>query len=73
MEVKDLLTPAFIVMGVCLAAHFALRNEHKKKALEIETTHLDSLSAVVLRSLDNFAQYAGAIASLIDVQITILT
>lgn len=73
MEVKDLLTPAFTVMGVCLAAHFALRNEHRKKALEIETTQLDSLSAVVLRSLDNFAQYAGAIAGLIDAQITILT
>lgn len=72
MEVKDLLTPAFTVMGVCLAAHFALRNEHRKKALEIETSQLDRLSVLVLNSLDNFAQYAGALAGLIDAQITVL-
>jgi len=73
MEVKDLLTPAFTVMGVCLAAHFALRNEHRKKALEIETSQLDRLSVLVLNSLDNFAQYAGALAGLIDAQITVLS
>jgi len=73
MEVKDLLTPAFTVMGVCLAAHFALRNEHRKKALEIETSQLDRLSVLVLNSLDNFAQYAGVLAGLIDARITILT
>lgn len=73
MEIKDLLTPAFTVMGVCLAAHFALRNEHRKKALEIETSQLDRISVLVLNSLDNFAQYAGALAGIIDAQITILT
>ncbi|WP_337024517.1 MULTISPECIES: hypothetical protein [unclassified Pantoea] len=73
MEIKGLLTPAFTVMGVCLAAHFALRNEHRKKALEIETSQLDRLSVLVLSSLDNFAQYVGALAGIIDAQITVLT
>lgn len=73
MEIKDILTPVFTVLAVCLAAHFALRNEHKKKALEIETTQIDRLSALVDRSLDNFSQYAGALAVIIDIQITMMT
>lgn len=46
MEIKDLLTPAITVLGVFLTARFALRNEHRKKALEIETTQLESLSVL---------------------------
>ena len=73
MEIKDLLTPAFAVLGVYLAANFALRNEHKKKALEVETTQIERLSALVDRSLDNFAQYAGALAGIVDIQTTLMT
>ncbi|MDI6539719.1 hypothetical protein QMA77_22660 [Pantoea ananatis] len=73
MEIKDLLTPAITVLGVFLTARFALRNEHRKKALEIETTQLESLSALVLRSLDNFAQYTAALAVLVDAKRTIMT
>ncbi|WP_273759650.1 hypothetical protein [Pantoea ananatis] len=73
MEIKDLLTPAIAVLGVFLTARFALRNEHRKKALEIETTQLESLSAQVLRSLDNFAQYTGVLAGLIDAKVTVIT
>ncbi len=73
MGIKDLLPAVITVLAVFLTARFALRNEHRKKALEIETTQLESLSALVLRSLDNFAQYAGALAGLIDAQITILS
>ncbi|MCW0351045.1 ubiquinol-cytochrome-c reductase complex assembly factor 3 [Pantoea ananatis] len=73
MEIKDLLTPAITVLGVFLTARFALRNEHRKKALEIETTQLESLSVLVLRSLDNVAQYSGTLAVLIDANVKIIT
>lgn len=73
MEIKDLFTPAITVLGVFLTARFALRNEHRKKALEIETSQLERLSSLVLQSLDNIAQFAGALAGLIDAKITIMT
>ncbi|MGY8619905.1 hypothetical protein [Pantoea agglomerans] len=72
MEIKDLLTPCVTVLGVFLAAHFALRNEHKKKALEIETAQIEKISALVDSSLDNFAQYTGALASIVDIRTTIM-
>ncbi|MGY3094974.1 hypothetical protein [Pantoea eucalypti] len=72
MEIKDLLTPAFAILGVYLAAQFALRNEHKKKSLEVETTQIERLSALVDRSLDNFAQYTGALAGIVDIKTTIM-
>lgn len=73
MDIKDILTPFFTVLAVYLAAHFALRNEHKKKALEIETAQIDSLSKLVDCSLDNFSQYIGALAGIIDIKITMMT
>lgn len=73
MGIKDLLPAAIAVFSVFLTARFALRNEHRKKALEIETTQLESLSALVLRSLDNVAQYSGTLAGLIDAKVKIIT
>ncbi|MBA4823504.1 hypothetical protein H2241_21445 [Pantoea ananatis] len=73
MGIKDLLPAAIAVFSVFLTARFALRNEHRKKALEIETTQLESLSALVLRSLDNVAQYTAALAVLVDAKRTIMT
>ncbi|MCW0345892.1 hypothetical protein NB703_003985 [Pantoea ananatis] len=35
MGIKDLLPAAITVLAVFLTARFALRNEHRKKALEI--------------------------------------
>lgn len=72
MEIKDLLTPCVTVLGVFLAAHFALRNEHKKKALEIETAQIEHLSALVDRSLDNFGQYTGALAGIVDIKTKVM-
>ncbi|WNK42625.1 hypothetical protein [Pantoea agglomerans] len=72
MEIKDLLTPCVTVLAVFLAAHFALRNEHKKKALEIETAQIERISALVDRSLDNFVQYTGALAGIVDISTTIM-
>lgn len=73
MGIKDLLPAAITVLAVFLTARFALRNEHRKKALEIETAQIDRLSGLILHSLDNFAQYAGALASITDIQLTMMT
>ncbi|WNK51611.1 hypothetical protein RM153_24050 (plasmid) [Pantoea agglomerans] len=72
MEIKDLLTPCVTVLAVFLAAHFALRNEHKKKALEIETAQIERTAALVHHSLDNFAQYTGALAAIVDISTTMI-
>lgn len=72
MEIKDILPPVFTVIAVCLAANFALRNERRKKALEIETAQIDRLSALTDRSLDNFSHYAGALAAIVDIKITMM-
>ncbi|MEB6751182.1 hypothetical protein MX598_15990 [Escherichia coli] len=44
MNMQIFIAPAATVAAVCLAAYFALRNERKKKALEIRTTQLDRIS-----------------------------
>ncbi len=60
------MQPAATVAAVCLAAYFALRNERKKKALEIRTTQLDRISELVNRASTNLMQYTGSLASILE-------
>ena len=60
------MQPAATVAAVCLAAYFALRNERKKKALEIRTTQLDRISELVNRASTNLMQYTGTLASILE-------
>ncbi|HBA6803776.1 TPA: hypothetical protein J1492_001603, partial [Escherichia coli] len=66
MNMQIFIAPAATVAAVCLAAYFALRNERKKKALEIRTTQLDRISELVNRASTNLMQYTGTLASILE-------
>ncbi|HGK4675455.1 TPA: hypothetical protein ACJ2WV_004761 [Kluyvera georgiana] len=68
MDMKVFIGPVATVTAVCLAAYFALRNERKKKALEIKTAQLDRISELVNRTSINLMQYAGCLASILETQ-----
>ncbi|HDQ6493242.1 TPA: hypothetical protein QBF03_000083 [Escherichia coli O117:H4] len=66
MNMQIFIASAATVAAVCLAAYFALRNERKKKALEIRTTQLDRISELVNRASTNLMQYTGTLASILE-------
>ncbi|ESA60627.1 hypothetical protein HMPREF1591_05020 [Escherichia coli 113303] len=66
MNMQIFIGPTATVAAVCLAAYFALRNERKKKALEIRTTQLDRISELVSRASTNLMQYTGTLASILE-------
>lgn len=66
MGFKDVITPLVTLAAVWLAANFTLRNELRKKELEIKAAHLEKLSENCDRALLHLINYAGSIASMLD-------
>jgi len=66
MDPKDVLTPLVTLAGVWLAAHFTLRNEVQKKALEIRTARLESIAADCSDALTGIRNYVGSSLHLIE-------
>lgn len=65
-EWKDILTPLTTLGAVWLAAHFTLRNEFRKKELEIRAEQLETMSEKCALSLLSMGNYAGYVSYLID-------
>lgn len=68
-EWKDILTPLTTLGAVWLAARFTLRNEFRKKELEIRAGQLETLSEKCALSLLSMSNYAGYISYLIDINL----
>ncbi len=68
-EWKDILTPLTTLSAVWLAAHFTLRNEFRKKELEIRAEQLETMSEKCSLSLLSMSNYAGYISYLIDINL----
>ncbi|ATM85547.1 MULTISPECIES: hypothetical protein [Yersinia] len=66
MDFKDVITPLATLAAVWLAANFTLRNELRKKELEIKAAHLEKLSENCDSTLIHLINYAGSIASMLD-------
>ncbi|RYC42894.1 hypothetical protein [Pectobacterium zantedeschiae] len=72
MEIKDILTPLATISAVWVAARFTLRNELRKKELELKAAHLEKLSENCDSALIAFMEHAGRLASLIDIKLMLL-
>lgn len=66
MELKDLITPLVTLTGVWLAARFTLRNEISKKALEIRTSRLETLSSECTQALYNVSNYLNTLCMIVE-------
>lgn len=71
MEIKDVLTPLVTLAAVWLGANFTLRNELRKKELEIKAAHLEKLSENCDSTLFHLINYAGSIAAMLDVHMSL--
>ncbi|KLF28684.1 hypothetical protein YA29_16505 [Klebsiella aerogenes] len=56
-EWKDIITPVATLTAVWLGANFTLRNEIRKKALEIQSQKLEQLSLEIEQILMNLMRY----------------
>ncbi|EEP91800.1 hypothetical protein [Yersinia kristensenii] len=71
MDFKDVITPLVTLAAVWLAANFTLRNELRKKELEISAAHLEKLSENCDSTLRQWVHYAGCIACTLDAHMLI--
>jgi len=67
MDLKDVTTPLATIVAVWLAASFALRNERRKKTLELRTAQIDRIADLVNRSSTNLLNHTGALASIVEI------
>lgn len=66
MDFKEMITPLVTLAAVWLAANFTLRNELRKKELEIKATYLEKLSEKCDSMLLDLINYSGSLAGILD-------
>lgn len=64
-EWKDIITPAATLTAVWLGANFTLRNEIRKKSLEIQSQKLEQLALECEQLLMNLIRYTLAVRSIL--------
>lgn len=72
MELHDLMTPVFTLVGVWMAARFTLRNEISKKSLEIRASRMEQLAAECDECLTGLINPVGMLASMLESEFTVV-